>query len=249
MEIINGYLDKKLGQQDRVEKNNCDHCGAKNSTRFIQGIQKHPQEQHGYANCMRGFCLHRRAPGCPIRYITGPVSQQLLLEYEDVHKLAMAFEAKNKAGKTAIRAAADKVSLAQFLAEEALEEVHAATEAASAAVIAAKAAENSVKLLVTAVNNAGTSTALASAKIAGTTSGVTRKASKSSGAAGSSSPGKRKSDGDSSPCEKRLRTTAGPVASTSKAPVAGSSKTPDNGKGKDKDPEENVINLCSDDEF
>ncbi|EJD33411.1 hypothetical protein AURDEDRAFT_177502, partial [Auricularia subglabra TFB-10046 SS5] len=211
MEILNGHIANKLGEQTVVEKNNCDHCGAKNSTRFIQGIQKHPQEQQGYANCMRGFCLHRRAPGCPIRYITGTVSRQLLLEYEDLHKLVMAFEAKNKAGKTAIRAAADKVGLAQFLAEEALEEVHAATEAASAAVNAAKAAEKSVKLLVTAVNNAGTSTALASAKIAGTTSGVTRKASKSSGAAGSSSPGKRKSDGESSPCDKkRLRTAAGP---------------------------------------
>ncbi|EJD39352.1 hypothetical protein AURDEDRAFT_171545 [Auricularia subglabra TFB-10046 SS5] len=120
-----------------------------------------------------------------------------------------------------------------------------------AAVIAAKAAEKSVKLLVTAVNNAGMSTALVSAKIAGTTSGVMRKASKSSGAAGGSSPGKRKSDGDSSPCgrEKCLRTRAGPVASTSKAPVAGSSKTPDNGKGKDEGTEENIINLCSDDEF
>ncbi|EJD39353.1 hypothetical protein AURDEDRAFT_171546 [Auricularia subglabra TFB-10046 SS5] len=212
MEILNGHLANKLGEQTVVEKNNCDHCGAKNSTRFIQGIQKHPQEQQGYANCMRGFCLHRRAPGCPIRYITGPVSRELLLEYEDLHKLVMVFEAKNKTGKTAIRAAADKVGLAQFLAEEALEEVHAATEAAEAAVIAAKAAEKSVKLLVTAVNNAGMSTVLVSAKIAGTTSGVMRKASKSSGAAGSSSPGKRKSDGDSSPCgrEKRLRTTAGP---------------------------------------
>ncbi|EJD44815.1 hypothetical protein AURDEDRAFT_165996 [Auricularia subglabra TFB-10046 SS5] len=64
----------------------------------------------------------------------------------------------------------------------------------------------------------------------------------------------RKSDTDSSPCDrtKRGRTNAGAVASTSKAPVAGSSKKPDNGKGKAKakatEDDSSVINLCTDDE-
>ncbi|EJD34506.1 hypothetical protein AURDEDRAFT_176452 [Auricularia subglabra TFB-10046 SS5] len=249
MSFLQRVLEKLLGPQPEIDKYDCDQCGAKDSTGFLIGVHKHPNDKYGFKFCLRYYikCLGRQGKNCNPRYITDPVSDELIAQYAVLYEIAKELDANTKNNRAALATALEKVNFAKFLVEETLEE-------ARAAVIAGQAAEKIAKRLGEAVDAAAKATANASTKLAGTTSVVKRKPSKSSGATGGSSPAKRKSDTDSSPCDrtKRARTNAGAVASTSKAPVAGSSKKPDNGKGKAKaeatEDDSSVINLCTDDE-